>query len=418
MKNNWPTKQLGEILSEIRNGTTARQNQEGVGYPVTRIETVQNSSIDRDRIGFVELSAKEFEKYKLKDGDILFSHINSEEHLGKVAIYYGEIKNLILGMNLLRFRVNEKLILPSFLYYFFLTGSAKRQIKKNAKRAVNQASINQAQINKFLIPLPPLKIQKQIVERLDKIAEARKLNDDLIQKSDEFYRSLLHNELNAKVKNQNVKSQFKIKKLGEICEINPRKAEINKLSKDTIVSFLAMADVSESAEITNLQERKLAEVRNGFTFFKNGDVLVAKITPCFENGKGAFVEGMKNEIGFGSTEFHVLRANSEILLNRFLYHLVSDKKFRKIGARFMTGSAGQRRVSKHYLENFKIPLPPLETQKQIVTKLSAVQDYKIQLLEQKAKLKELFDSALHKSMTQRPIRKLSLLTGHGFSTRF
>src|SRR3989344_3481727 len=118
-------------------------------------------------------------------------------------------------------------------------------------------------------------------------------------------------------------------------EINPSKAEIRKMSESTVVSFLAMADVSENAEILKRQERKLSEVKNGFTFFKNGDVLVAKITPCFENGKGAFIENMKNGIGFGSTEFHVLRVNIKVLLNNFLYYLVGDKKFRKIGAKFM-----------------------------------------------------------------------------------
>src|SRR3989338_7052681 len=131
-------------------------------------------------------------------------------------------------------------------------------------------------------------------------------------------------------------------------EINPSKAEIRKMSECTVVSFLAMSDVSENAEILNRQERKLGEVKNGFTFFKNDDVLVAKITPCFENGKGAFIENMKNGIGFGSTEFHVLRADEKILFNQFLYYLVSDKKFRKIGARFMTGSAGQRRVPRQH----------------------------------------------------------------------
>ena len=180
-------------------------------------------------------------------------------------------------------------------------------------------------------------------------------------------------------------------------EINPSKAEIRKMSECTVVSFLAMADVSENAEILNRQERKLGEVKNGFTFFKNDDVLVAKITPCFENGKGAFVENMVNGVGFGSTEFHVLRANRELLLNKLLYYVVSDKKFRKAGAKFLTGSAGQQRVPTHYLENFKIPLPPLGAQKQIVAKLSAAQDYKTQLLAQKSKLKELFNSVLAKS---------------------
>src|SRR3989338_6644354 len=283
------------------------------------------------------------------------------------------------GIKILR---PQKILLPKFFYYTLILNPVANQGYKRHFSFLVQTRI----------PLPPLEIQKQIVERLDKIAEAQKLNDDLIQKSDELFQSLLHKELNPSGKT------WGTKKLKEICEINPSKAEIRKMSEGTVVSFLAMADVSENAEILNRQERKLSEVKNGFTFFKNDDVLVAKITPCFENGKGAFVENMVNGVGFGSTEFHVLRANRELLLNKLLYYVVSDKKFRKAGAKFLTGSAGQQRVPTYYLENFKIPLPPLGAQKQIVAKLSAAQDYKTQLLDQKKKLKELFESALHKSM--------------------
>ena len=273
-----------------------------------------------------------------------------------------------------------------FLFYKMLT--IKFQHEQHKRYWISECA-------NLKIPLPPLEIQKQIVERLDKIVAAQKLNDELIQKTDELFQSLLHKELNPSGKT------WGTKKLKEICEINPSKAEIRKMSEGTVVSFLAMADVSENAEILNRQDRKLSEVKNGFTFFKNDDVLVAKITPCFENGKGAFVENMVNGVGFGSTEFHVLRANRELLLNKLLYYIVSDKKFRKAGAKFLTGSAGQQRVPTYYLENFKIPLPPLGAQKQIVTKLSAVQGYKQRLIEQRKKLKELFESSLHKSMSNK-----------------
>jgi hypothetical protein len=173
---------------------------------------------------------------------------------------------------------------------------------------------------------------------------------------------------------------------------------IAKLSKETTVGFLAMADVSENAEVFNWQERKLKDVNNGFTFFNNGDVLVAKITPCFENGKGAFISNMKYPAGFGSTEFHVLRANQEVLLNQFLHFLVSGREFRNIGSRFMIGSAGQQRIPAQYFRNLKIALPDLKTQKQIVNKLLTIREYKRNLLVQKENLIELFYSVLSKAL--------------------
>ena len=95
-------------------------------------------------------------------------------------------------------------------------------------------------------------------------------------------------------------------KLGEIVTLNPSRSK--KLHDNDIVSFLSMPDVSEEGRVLNKQSRTFASVRNGFTTFENGDVLVAKITPCFENGKGALVDELENGVGFGSTEFHVVRA--------------------------------------------------------------------------------------------------------------
>ncbi len=187
--------------------------------------------------------------------------------------------------------------------------------------------------------------------------------------------------------------ELKEKKLEGVCEINPRNAKTYDPNLE--VGFLTMADVSEDAKILNIQKRKLSEVKNGFSSFVNGDVLVAKITPCFENGKGAFVEGMPKGIGFGSTEFHVLRANGEFLLDKYLYYIVSNKGFRKRYAKFMTGSAGQQRISTDFLKKIKIQLPPLQIQKQIVGRLDKIaeaQKLNDNLIQ---KADELFQSLLH-----------------------
>ncbi len=369
----YPTKKLGEIISyeKGKKMTVATDGEPYIG--IDGLRTNQYAVYTQEKNGV-----------RCNQDDVLL--VWDGAHAGTV----GTGLSGFVGSTIVKV-LHDNSLGNKFLFYLL------KVFQEKIRAAAQGAAIphlNKTFINGIKIPLPPLATQKQIVERLDKVAEAQKLNDDLIKKTDELFQSLLNKELNQSSKD------WEIKRLKEICEINPSKTEINKLSENTVVSFLAMADVSGSAEITNRQDKKISAVKNGFTFFEDGDVLVAKITPCFENGKGAFVENMKNGIGFGSTEFHVLRSNSKILLNRFLYYLVSDKKFRKIGAKFMTGSAGQRRVPKQYLENHKISLPPLQIQKQIVAKLSAVQDYKKQLLEQKAKLKELFDSALASSMSK------------------
>src|SRR3989339_2230570 len=109
--------------------------------------------------------------------------------------------------------------------------------------------------------------------------------------------------------------------LSEVCEVNPGKKDLQELDKDTVVSFLPMALVSEDGKIIDKEERKLKEVIKGYTNFRDGDVLLAKITPCFENGKRAIAKNLTNGVGFGSTEFHVLRSKGEVTSD-WIFHAI------------------------------------------------------------------------------------------------
>lgn len=133
-----------------------------------------------------------------------------------------------------------------------------------------------------------------------------------------------------------------------------------------------MADLAaEIATVRPRQIRKLDEISGGLSYFQTDDVLVAKITPCFENGKIAQVQ-MEDEYGFGSTEFHVVRARSGYVESRYLLHYLRQNRVRKQGERLMTGSAGQRRVPVHFLEELDIPLPPISEQRRIAAILDQV----------------------------------------------
>lgn len=156
--------------------------------------------------------------------------------------------------------------------------------------------------------------------------------------------------------------------LSDVCEINP-KHSLKGLPDEIDVSFVAMADVSEiTKSIKNSFQKKLGNVRKGFTHFLAEDVLVAKITPCYENGKMAIVE-IPNELGFGSTEFHVFRPYKEKIIPKFLFYFLDSPLIRRLGAKNMTGSAGQKRVPIKFFRNLQIPLPSIEEQKRIVRKL-------------------------------------------------
>jgi type I restriction enzyme S subunit len=153
-------------------------------------------------------------------------------------------------------------------------------------------------------------------------------------------------------------------RLGDVATINPRVA--TALEDDSMISFLGMADVSAMGSTSSGHSRPYREVKKGFTPFFNGDLLVAKITPCFENGKIAQAS-LAQEHGFGSTEFHVVRTNPDMLDSRYALHMLRLPTVKLAGERRMTGSAGQKRVPKDFLENLEIHLPPLPEQRRIAS---------------------------------------------------
>ena len=174
-------------------------------------------------------------------------------------------------------------------------------------------------------------------------------------------------------------------KLGDVCEINPK---VDRLSNDTQVSFIPMQNVTDDGKVDSSIIRTVEEVKKGFTSFRENDVLFAKITTCMENGKGGIARNLKNGFGFGSTEFHVLRPSSSVT-SEWLYYILSWPVFRKECEKNMTGSAGQKRVPKSFLENYILRVPPLDEQRRIAAVLDKVSDLIAKRREQLDKLDEL-----------------------------
>ncbi len=165
---------------------------------------------------------------------------------------------------------------------------------------------------------------------------------------------------------------WKTVKLGDVCEIQPKKAQVKKKLADTdTVSFMPMEDlgIDEMYPAAN-QTKTLAKAYSSYTYFEDNDVLLAKITPCFENGKLGIVSNLKNGVGFGSSEYIVLRCGEEVL-SQYIYYRLSQPSFRANGKEQMSGAVGHKRLPKDFVENLEIPLPPLKEQQRIVTKLDA-----------------------------------------------
>jgi type I restriction enzyme S subunit len=157
-----------------------------------------------------------------------------------------------------------------------------------------------------------------------------------------------------------------------------------------------MPAVSEKGEIDSSETREYDAIKTGFTYFSENDVLFAKITPCMENGKGAVARGLFNGIGFGSTEFHVLRPISGKTNPYWIYTLTAFSQFREDAASNMTGSAGQRRVPASFLENYLVALPPIELQEQFATFVEQTDKSKFEIQQSLEKLETLKKALMQK----------------------
>ena len=237
-------------------------------------------------------------------------------------------------------------------YAFYVLRGLESEITGNA--GATFASINKSDIAEIEIPLPPLEVQRELVAEI------------------ESYQRVL-NGARAVVDNWRprivIDPEWPKVELGTVCVVNPLKSEVAKLDESTEVSFVPMADMSENAMFFDVRSTKrLGEVGPSYTYFKDDDVLVAKVTPCFENGKGGIAKHLHNGIGFGSSEFYVLRPR-EATTPEWVYLCLASPEFRAWAIPKMTGTGGLQRVPRWAMGEYQIPLPPLETQREIVVEL-------------------------------------------------
>lgn len=186
-------------------------------------------------------------------------------------------------------------------------------------------------------------------------------------------------------------------KLQDIAQINPPKPRLNMTDESMEVSFVPMTDLSiNSSHFWPKETRKISEVGASYTYFADNDVLLARVTPCFENGKAGVAKQLKNGIGFGSSEYYVLRSDQLKILPDYLYLNISSNRTKSMGKSMMTGTGGLQRIPKMFIENLEMPLPPLEIQNQIVKEFSIEQE----IIESNKKLITIYEEKIHQSLAE------------------
>jgi len=388
--NNFPTKKLGEVVSTIESGKRPKGGAVSSGIPSIGVEHISDSNgFKLDGLKYIPGNFYEsLNKGKLNRGDILIAKDGATT--GKTVFLSDDFpfSKAAINEHIFILRGKNEMINQKFLFYILYSPQGQRQILKT-KHGAAQGGIDQSFVNFVKIPLPPLEIQKQIVERMDKIAEAQKLNDELIQKADELFQSLLHKELNPAGKN------WEVKKLGEVCEIarggSPRPINNYITNSSDGINWIKIGDAKEGEKYIVSTEQKIKlEGVSKTRLVKEGDFILSNSMsfgrPYILKISGAIHDG-----------WLLLRLKNTDLSPDFLYYILGSSQTQ---IQFEKSASGGvvRNLNSDLVRKIKIPVPPLKVQKQIVEKLSAAQEYKKQLFAQKSKLKELFDSVLNKSM--------------------
>lgn len=282
-------------------------------------------------------------------------------------IWYHDYKFFASDCSVIKSK-DENILNSKILYILLKT--MQEEIYKLKKGAIQQ-HVYISDMEGIKIPIIDNKKQGKLLSDFDKIEKEETEIKNEIETQSKNLVDLITNLKGEKIK------------IKQISEINPsRPIELKDLSDTTEVSFYEMAAVKNEGGFNFHATKKLGQVRKGFTAFKNRDVIWAKITPCMENGKCALVSNLKNNFGFGSTEFHVIRANTEKVLPEIIYHILKQKWFRQQAEQVMTGSSGHRRVPANFVEEYEISLPTLKEQERLVKQLTDLEN-KISKLEEK-----------------------------------
>lgn len=267
------------------------------------------------------------------------------------------------------------------------------------------------------IIFPPYEEQNVIANFLDqkteKIDELIEKKEELIDLLEEKKQAVISKAVtkglddNVPMKDSGVEwigkipEHWSLERLKYYIDLNPTKE--NSLCDKDLVTFLPMEMIHEDGSIDKENAKKIKNIDSRFTHFKEGDVLLAKITPCFENGKSAIASDLYNGYGFGTTELHVLRAKKNKMINKFLYYIIRSNQFLKLGESRMTGAAGQKRISSGFVNNYVTGIPPLSEQRKIASFLDAQMENidKLQnnIKEQISNLKEYRKTLITKAVT-------------------
>lgn len=368
----WKPFSLKQTTQFIRGVTFSKNMRQAFpaedSVPIVTTKAAQEDGVDHTKLYFIPQKLIKRSEQILRTDDIIISIANSLELVGRVTPVRAEDAGLTWGAFLGVLRADSNFLFPRFLYLYLKYGKTKEFFKKNAKTTTNISNISSDTILSCSIPMPPMAEQKRIVKKIEalfvvidkNIKQLEQTQQALIQ----YRQSVLQQAFSGKLHKT---TDWDLTTLQQIADINP-KTQLPKLLDDEVVSFLPMSCLQEESLNYIEQQALFGKVKKGYTKFQNNDILFAKITPCMENGKGCIVHNLSHGIGFGSTEFHVLRCHEDVF-PKFIYYFIIQRSFRAEAKNNMSGAVGQQRISADFLKLHPIYIPSFPEQKAIVAKI-------------------------------------------------
>ena len=326
-----------------------------IGLPILRANNIKDNSLSFDDLVFIK-PEKVSKKQLLQNGDIVIcASSGSKELVGKAGVFCNN-DTYSFGAFCKAVRVKRIDGIDSDYVRLYFSSKYYRECIALSSKGSNINNIKTENIEELNINIPSIEEQNTAVSLLNALISAIDNKKQELFSLDELVKSRFIEMFGEPL------SESYTTPLSQACIFNPKKSEKKDWTDETLISFIPMPLVSEHGEINTETLKTYKEVKTGFTYFRENDVLFAKITPCMENGKGAIAQNLKNGIGFGSTEFHVLRPIEGVSNPYWIYYLTAIDSFRIMAEKKMTGSAGQKRVPISFFENMKVNLPPIELQ--------------------------------------------------------
>lgn len=353
----WPLVPLGEITRRSSGGTPSKENPAFWEGEIPWVSPKDmKSAVIIDTKDHISEAAVQASPTSLVPAGTVLCVVRSGilKHSLPVAI---TARPMCFNQDIVALTSDPERLDHRFLYWS-LKGRSAEILDKGIKPGVTVQSFHSGFFRTFEIPLPPLEVQQEIVAEIEGY-----------QKVIDGARTVLENYR----PHIPIDPAWPTAPLADVAQVNPKKSEVKELPDDTSVSFVPMAVVKENQErFTPAEVKQLGDVVGSYTYFRDNDVLVAKVTPCFENGKAGIAKDLESGIGFGSSEFYVVRAGDQTV-PRWVYHWLTTPDFRTRATAKMTGTGGLQRVPRSVVEEELIPLPTLEIQQAIVAEIEAEQ---------------------------------------------